>query len=149
ISDRYQKGYMPNNFHNRFNMGFGATNEFSDKFNISYSLNYTNSRENQLQQGSNTSGIMLALLRTPVTFDNANGAENPNLIENRAYELANGRQRTFRAGGGYNNPYWSANNDFSKTNVDRIIGSITANYDLNSFITLTGRFGGDVYSQRN
>ncbi|MFN5847689.1 MAG: SusC/RagA family TonB-linked outer membrane protein [Chitinophagales bacterium] len=149
ISDRYQKGYMPNNFHNRFNMGFGATNEFSDKFNISYSLNYTNSRENQLQQGINTSGIMLALLRSPVTFDNANGAENPNLIENRAYELANGRQRTFRAGGGYNNPYWSANNDFSKTNVDRIIGSITANYDLNSFITLTGRFGGDVYSQRN
>ena len=47
------------------------------RYTTSGSINYINSGGNRMQQGSNISGIMLGLLRTPVTFDDANGYSDP------------------------------------------------------------------------
>lgn len=148
ISDRYQKGVLPTNFYNRVNLSFGANSNISDKFRMSYTLNYVNTNDNKLQQGSNTSGVMLGLLRTPITFDNANGAADPNDKNSGAYMFADGSQRAYRHFATYDNPYWTANNNFYKDFVDRIYGSVQANYDINTFMTLTARFGGDMYSDR-
>jgi len=51
-----------------------------------------------MQKGYNWSGVMTGLLRPPPSFDNAAG-----------YELADGTQRSYRHGGGFDNPYWSVN----------------------------------------
>jgi hypothetical protein len=40
-------------------------------------LAYLNSGGYRVQQGSNILGLMLGLLRTPPTFDNSNGVEDP------------------------------------------------------------------------
>lgn len=148
VSDRYQKGVIPNNYYNRFTINTGGNFEISDKFNMSVGVNYVKSDDNKIQQGSNTSGLMLGLLRTPPTFDNANGASDPNSLSANSYAFANGSQRAYRRNAAYDNPYWGANQNFYKEYLDRVFGSVQANWTISPFIILTGRVGTDWYSDR-
>jgi len=64
---------------------------------------------------------MLGLLRTPITFDNSNGASNP--TDPTAFLLADGTQRDYRGGPGYDNPYWVINRNPFHEDLDRYYGS--------------------------
>jgi TonB-linked SusC/RagA family outer membrane protein len=96
IGDIEQSGIIPNSSFGRTNVRLNASSVLTKWLKVSTNMSYSNSRANQIQQGSNTSGIMLGLLRTPPSFDNAQG-----------YEFPDGTQRTYRHGGGYDNPYWT------------------------------------------
>ena len=118
--------------------------KLTDKFKISANANYIISGGDRIQQGSNTSGVMLGLLRTPPTFNNdagyVLGLDDPS-------GQPDGSQRNYRHGGGYDNPYWTANKNKYTDKVNRFIGSVQANYYATKWLSFTYRLGVDWFNR--
>ncbi len=135
-SDMDDKGVVPNNHVRRNTFKISGSTKLGDKFKISGNANYIINGGDRIQQGSNTSGVMLGLMRTPPTFNNAAG-----------YELPDGSQRNYRHGGGYDNPYWTANKNLWKDQVNRLIGNIQVDYYATDWLHFTLRPGIDYYGE--
>ena len=134
-----QKGIIPNSAYNKTTFSLSGQTKVSDRLTTSAAINFITSSNNKVQQGSNLSGIMLGLVRTPPTFDNSQGYVMPD---------GTGDQRTFRgANGPYDNPYWTANRNPNTSDLTRVFGYGQANYQLLKWMVLTYRLGGDFYSQ--
>jgi TonB-linked SusC/RagA family outer membrane protein len=146
FSNLSENGVIPNNSFGKTNVGLSSTAKFlKDKLKLSTTINYTNSGGTRIQQGSNISGLMLGLLRTPATFDNTGGVDDP--VNNSAsYYRSNGRQRNYRGGGGYDNPFWTVNNTLFNDRVNRVFGSFQAAYKFSDLLTISTNIGTDVYS---
>lgn len=140
-----EEGIVPKNTFDRNTLNFSGSAKVSDKFTINMTGTYTNSDAYRIQQGSNVSGLMLGLLRTPPSFDNSNGFSNA-ADEVSAYEFADGSQRNYRGGGGYDNPYWIVNNAPRTDEVNRFVGSVGFNYELTDWLNFAGNIGIDSYS---
>jgi TonB-linked SusC/RagA family outer membrane protein len=139
-------GIVPNNEFNRHNLGLNLGGKaFDDKLDVTFGANYVNSSGSRIQQGSNTSGVMLGLLRTPVTFDNANGLADP-VNENSSYQFPNNDQRNYRGGGGYDNPYWVVNNSPFNDQVNRFFGNLGVTYSVSDWLQFNTVLGVDAYS---
>ena len=143
-----QTGIIPLSKYNKTNLGLNGQSKITDKLTVTAGFSYTHSDNNKVQQGSQLSGAMLGLFRTPPTFDNSNGFSNA-ANHPDAYTLSDGTQRNYRGGGGYDNPYWSVNNNPFLSNLDRVFGYAQATYQLLDWMSLNYRVGGDVYSQND
>ena len=138
-----QQGVVPNNSWDRLTLMINGETRLSKRISISGMANYIESGGDRIQQGSNTSGVMLGLLRTPPSFNNngqAPGAPN-------SWSFNDGTQRNYRAGGGYDNPYWTANENKYTDKVKRIIGNVALTYIPADWLTVTWRVGTDMYSR--
>ncbi len=136
IADIEQSGIVPNSSYGRTNIRLNSSARLTNWVKVSTNMAYTNSRANQIQQGSNTSGVMLGLLRTPPSFDNSAG-----------YEFPDGTQRTYRNGGGYDNPYWTVNKNGLEDNVNRFIGNMVLNFTFTDWFSASYNVGIDTYTQ--
>jgi TonB-linked SusC/RagA family outer membrane protein len=142
------RGIVPNATFKRTSFRVKVDADLTDKLKASMSANYVNSGGDRIQRGSNIRGVMLGLLRNTPTFDMGNGkigqeaADDPD-----TYVLANGSQRSYRAGV-YDNPYWTANKNPSKDNVNRIIGYTSLSYEFTDWLTLSYKVGIDHYTDR-
>ncbi len=131
---------------------FNADTKLSEVLKTGASVSYINSGGNRVQEGSNTSGILLGLARTPNTFDNSYGQSDPNYL--KAYQLPNGTERTYRGPGDgvrayYDNPYWTVNKNLFRDQVNRLLGSVYFTYNPVSWVTVTERLGTDLYSDNS
>lgn len=147
LSNLSQEGIIPNNTFNRTTFSLSGETKLSSKFSTSARLAYTNSGGNRIQQGSNTSGVMLALLRHPVTFDLTGGYDDP-VNTKEAYMFTDGsyRQRNVYGGAGYDNPYWTVNNNSHNDRVNRLIGSLNLNYNATHWLSFKYVLGTDFYN---
>jgi TonB-linked SusC/RagA family outer membrane protein len=141
-------GIVQNNEFNRINLSVGTTSSFlNKKLTITTYANYINSGGIRIQQGSNTSGLMLGLTRSPITFDNSNGLDEPwNAEDPSAYQLANGNQRNYANGAGFDNPFWVVNNTPFEDKVNRLMGNLGITYKFNDWFSLGTTVGTDLYS---
>ncbi|MEM6360736.1 MAG: SusC/RagA family TonB-linked outer membrane protein [Bacteroidota bacterium] len=143
-----QSGIIPNSDFTRTSFKATISANLTDKLKTTFSANYINSGGKRSQNGSNTSGVMLGLLRTSPTFDNRNGVDPDNDVS--AYQFEDGRPRSYRGLLGdraiYDNPYWTVYKNFLTDNVDRIIGFAQVSYDWLPWLTTTARVGVDTYS---
>ena len=137
ISNYDQEGIIPNDTFDRTTMRLSASTKLSEVITFGADMAYTNSKANQIQKGSNVSGIMLGLVRTATTFDNSAG-----------YEFPDGTQRNYRNGGGYDNPYWTANNIAFQDDVDRLTASVNLNAEVSEWFNISYNGGVDWYSRR-
>ena len=137
MSNLDQEGVIPNNQYARTTVRLNASTKISDNITFGADLAYTNSRAVQIQKGSNVSGVMLGLLRTPPTFDNSAG-----------YQFPDGTQRNYRNGGGYDNPYWVANNIAFDEDVNRFTGSVNFNVKFSDLFSVSYIGGLDWYNRR-
>jgi TonB-linked SusC/RagA family outer membrane protein len=135
IGNTNATGVVPNNSFNKTNFKISADHKLNAKFSMGANINYSSQKSQRIQQGSNTSGVMLGLLRTPITFDNSYG-----------YIFENGKQRSYRGGTGYDNPYWTANKNWYKGHADRVIGDIHLSYAPLTWMNVTYRLGVDLIS---
>ena len=135
-SDLDQEGVVPNENYKRRTFNLGATLKANDKLSFETAINYTRSDYDRIQQGSNTSGLLLGLYRTPASFDNSNGLGTGARDNATAYEFADRSQRNYRGGGGYDNPYWVINNAPGIEEVHRVFGNFKTNYVVNDWINL-------------
>jgi len=147
LSNNHSDGIVPNNTFDRTTVKIAGETKLSSKFVTSGSVNYIKSGGNRLQQGSNLSGVMLGLLRTPATFDNANGYDDP-VGTKDAYMFPDGQQRSFRGYGIYDNPYWTVNMNKFKDDVNRMLGNFQITYLPVKWLNITYRLGNDFYSDR-
>jgi TonB-linked SusC/RagA family outer membrane protein len=137
FSDNQSKGVIPNNKFRRNTFKIAGEAKMSDKFRLSGTANYMISAGDRIQQGSNTSGVMLGLLRTPPTFDNSAG-----------YITSDGRQRAYRHPAFYDNPYWTANMNKYNDQVNRLIGTAQVDYFATKWLSFTYRIGVDYWSRK-
>ncbi|MEO1258537.1 MAG: SusC/RagA family TonB-linked outer membrane protein [Bacteroidota bacterium] len=146
-----EDGVTPSNEFDRYNVGINLGSKlFDNRLDIGINANYVRTSGVRIQQGSNTSGIMLGLLRTTPTFDNAAGLSDPvNGVDangNSAYQFADGTQRNYRGGIGYDNPYWTVNNALFNDQVNRFYGSLRASYTFHEWFRLGTLIGTDTYA---
>lgn len=141
-------GIVPRSEFKKQTVRFNGDARITSNLKASGTINYTNSGGTRIQQGSNTSGVMLGLLRTPPTFDNSNGFGVDGYDNPTAYMFADGTQRTYRGGGGYDNPLWTINRNPFMDNVDRYIGNFQLNWYLYDWWDVLFRIGADVYSDK-
>jgi TonB-linked SusC/RagA family outer membrane protein len=147
VGNIYQTGVIPKSKYNKTSFSLNGQTKLTDKLTMNANLNYIFSDNDKVQQGSNISGVMLGLLRTPPTFDNSWGLSDAKNDE-RAYVITStGGQRNYRGGAGYDNPYWTVNRNPFKEKINRVFGNLQTTYQLKDWIGLSYRFGGDVYSQ--
>ena len=137
VADMEQTGIVPNSTFGRTNVRLNSSAKITKWMKVSTNMTYSNSRANQIQQGSNTSGVMLGLLRTATTFDNSAG-----------YEFADGSQRNYRNGGGYDNPYWTANKNYYDNAVNRFIGNTILNFTFTDWFSASYNLGIDTYTEQ-
>ncbi|MCX6306192.1 MAG: SusC/RagA family TonB-linked outer membrane protein [Bacteroidetes bacterium] len=137
FSDNQSKGVIPNNKFRRNTFKISGDTKLGDKFKIAGSANYMITAGDRIQQGSNTSGVMLGLLRTPPTFDNSAG-----------YITTTGAQRSYRHGTGYDNPYWTANMNKYNDQVNRLIGNVQLDYFTTKWLSFTYRVGIDWWGRK-
>jgi len=151
IGNMSQTGIIPLTDYYKNTVSLSGETNISRKLRVSGTVTYIKSSQDKAQQGSNTSGVMLGLLRTPHTFDNSNGSSHP-ATDSSAYVLASPlasgwAQRNYRGGPGYDNPYWTINMNPFHQDLDRVYGSMQGDYKLYDWMTLTYRIGGDIYTQ--
>ncbi len=144
IGNLREDGIIPLNNFNRTTVRTAGSARVNDKLKLSSSINYTNSGGRRIQQGSNTSGLMLGLLRTPPSFRNSNGVSDP--TDPAAFLNPDGTQRRYFAG--YDNPYWTINNNPHNDNVNRLQGYLQADYAVNDWLSFMYRLGADNYTDR-
>lgn len=146
FSNVNQKGIIPLSDFGRTSLRISGETNLSKIFKTSGSVSYSKSGGTRIQQGSNTSGLMLGLLRTPPTFDNSNGATDA--TDSTAYENPDGTQRNYRGGIGYDNPYWTINKNKFVDDVNRVSGYASITALPASWIDITYKIGTDFYSDR-
>ncbi len=129
-----QTGIMPNSSYGRTSFRATTSAELFKNFTATLSANYINSGGKRLQNGSNTSGVMLGLLRTTPSFDNSAG-----------FLFDDGSQRAYRGGSIYDNPYFTVNKNFTTDDVNRVIGYTQLSYDALPWLNFTYRIGVDTY----
>jgi TonB-linked SusC/RagA family outer membrane protein len=147
IGDMKVNGVIPNNIWRKTNVSISGDAQIYAKLKAMGRVTYIKSGGNRIQQGSNISGIALGLFRTPPSFDNSNGIEDP-MSDPMAYSFPDGRQRTYRGGGGYDNPWWSVNKNILNDDVNRMLGNFGFVYTPTEWMTITYRLGNDFYSDR-
>ena len=143
-SNHDQKGIVPNEEYLRKTVNVATTLQASEALSFAATVNYTRNDHVRIQQGSNTSGLLLGLYRTPATFDNSNGFGHDAFDEPSSYIFPNGAQRNYRGGGGYDNPYWTVNNTLREEVVHRTFGSFKVNYKVSDWVNLSMNIGTDV-----
>lgn len=147
IANTSSEGIVPNNTFQRTNVALAGESKLSDRFTTEGRISYTNSGGVRVQQGSNTSGVMLALMRMPPNFDITGGSNDPTDDE-ASYILPDGRQRNAYNGGGYDNPFWTVNMNQFEDNVNRVTGHASLSFDATDWLDVTYRIGSDFYSDR-
>jgi len=147
-----QDGVVPLSTFDRYTAKIAGQSKIGNQWSVGGSVTYTQSGGTRVQTGSNTSGLMLDLLRTPISFDNSNGSDNP--TDPSAYILPNGYPRVYRGlapqigGAWYDNPYWTINQNPFVDDVNREFGYGEVNYSPFSWLKFTERIGNDFYSDR-
>ncbi|MEM7299221.1 MAG: carboxypeptidase-like regulatory domain-containing protein, partial [Bacteroidota bacterium] len=146
-SDLRATGVVPNEEYKRKTVKLASSLTPIDNLTISGSVNFTKSDYVRVQQGSNTSGLLLGMLRTPASFDNANGFSASDAVnEVSSYQFPDFAQRNYRGGGGYDNPYWVINNALGFEDVSRTFGNVRADYQIDPWLTIGLNVGYDVTS---
>ncbi len=144
LGDLRQTGIIPLTKYNRSSIRITANTQVRENIDVKASANFITSNADRAQRGSNLSGVMLGLMRSPVSFDLTNGLDDP--ADNpAAYTFPDGTQRTYH--GAYDNPYWSVNKNRNEEQLNRLIGFVEFNWRPFDWMTVTERAGIDTYAE--
>lgn len=128
-----QTSIVPNQEYKKFNFRFNGDTQFTDRFKAGVNLSYNKTWGNVPFTGQDGNNPIFALFHVPVSWDlNGYGYQRPD----------NGKQINFR-GGAFDNPYWSVNKNYAKTDSDRYILGLNLNYKFTDWLNLSYRVGND------
>ena len=146
VGNNSSYGIVPRNKFGKTTVKLSGETKIGNRIRASASANYIHSGGVRQQQGSNTSGVMLTLLRCTPTFDNANGHGSDGYKYPDSYMYEDGSPRRYTAS--YDNPYWTVNKNQFADKVDRVIGYAMLVYNPLKNMTVTYRLGEDIYFDR-
>lgn len=143
-----QEGIIKESFYKKTNFTISTNQKLTDKLTTNVKANYIHTGSNRTQQGSNTAGLYLGLLRTSPDFDITDYIGN---YHSSSGDITPSRHRSYRRYLGnsdnaiYNNPLWTINEQQSTAKVNRFIGTADFNYAWNDNISTLLRGGVDYY----
>lgn len=138
------QGIVKTTGYNKYSIRFNAETQLSNKFSSSVSANYSSINSDLPGGGQGDGGIFNNLIQTPRDIRITDGKD----LGNRFNEY-NDETGTYAFYGAYTtNPYFVLKNNRNSNKVDHIQGNTTLNYKANSWLTITERIGGDIYSDR-
>ena len=146
IANSSVNGIVPNNTFGKTSVKLTGETKLGSKVKVTGSANYIRSGGERMQQGSNTSGVMLGLLRETPTFDINNGHGKDGYKFADSYMYADGTQRAYSPS--YDNPNWTVNKNIFKDQVDRILSYVSLVYNPIANMTVTYKLGNDLYIDR-
>lgn len=135
--------------YNRKTARVNAASRFTDWFNVSANLAYTKIKSSRVQEGDNVDGILLSSLRTPADFNNALFTGT---YTDPGGQIFRDAHVSYRNPLGkdlntiYANPLWNMDNNRNSSDVDRFIGAMEFNVTPVNWLTTTGRFGVDNFT---
>lgn len=166
VSNLNQNGIVKHNSnYKRTSFRVNADRQYSDWFHAGVNASYVHTNSDRVQQGSNTTGIMLGMLRTPPDFNNDPYLINYTDEDGNTYQ---GLQRSYRSpigsdqytsslvgpsdgyvtDPGFDNPFWSSRYNKNNSLVNRVIGNTNLQITPNSWLSITHRIGVDYYEDQ-
>jgi TonB-linked SusC/RagA family outer membrane protein len=135
-----QKGVVKNNDFTRYNFRISNTTKlWKDKIEIMPAFQYVNTDNHKVLRSSG--GYMLSLLIYPNTiditkFENQETGDKLDVFDNST------------TNGEYDNPLWNVFNNFGRDQLDRKTSTLGININPVKWLSLSGRFGYDIYDQK-
>ncbi|MFQ5676120.1 MAG: hypothetical protein ACE5G1_09505, partial [bacterium] len=141
VNDSFIKG--PSDYE-RTSIRLKGSQRIGLDLNVTGNFAFSDVSINRVQRGSNVSGLMLGALRTPPDFNN-----DPYLNEFGVHRSYRFPDRTTRTGTrGYDNPFFTSNEDVNSGDVGRSFGNVKLEYEpldwLNFSYTLGYDFSEDI-----
>ncbi|WP_207510650.1 SusC/RagA family TonB-linked outer membrane protein [Longitalea luteola] len=147
-----QTGIIPTTDFYRYTFRFNGDYTVNDKLKLSGGLNYIqDGAHNRALMGGFNTNVVRALVNSPANFDITNGYKDA-WKHPEAYKLPAtaakpwGDSRSYANGIGWDNPYWSLNMNPQNDQLNRFIAFAEANYEVNSWLKATARYGIDNYT---
>jgi len=128
-------GIIPNTWMKRNTVRLNAEHKLNDRVKVGTNISYANTQTQKPQNGSNLAGVMLGLLRMPISYD----------INDYQYD-ATGNVKTYY--GVYDNPLYSVKKNTYNENVNRVFGNTYLNIKAANWLDISYKLGLDQYSQR-
>ncbi|MEQ9442007.1 MAG: TonB-dependent receptor [Cyclobacteriaceae bacterium] len=127
-----ENGLIKNSFFRRYSLRINSNHKIGERFRIGESLQLTSQRENGLNTTSAQTGILWSAIRfhpgLPVKLDN--GEYSSSQVSGEFGDI--------------NNPIFTADTQDSKTTRQRLLGSLTGEYDILEGLTLKANLGLDA-----
>jgi TonB-linked SusC/RagA family outer membrane protein len=139
-----QTGYIPNTSFGRTNLSLGGSTVLENKLTIGGSFAYTNSIQNGPAGGANNAVGNASIFGRTMFLGRSWD------LQGLPFENPTTRGSVFFIPvGSSTNPYWSAKYDGFSSNVNRIIASLNASYDILNWLTISYKIGVNTYGQRD
>jgi len=143
LSQMDHKGYVPNSFFKRYNIGAGGILKISDKFSARGNVSLSNSNqrggffgENQVDGAASAFARSLFLAR--------------NWDMSLPSETKTGDNLNWLGGSQFDHPTWSNYNNIANTSENRVLASFGLNYDINEWWKLDYSLGANLnFMNRN
>lgn len=144
VSRTTNNGIIPNSYSNRTSLNFGGSATLNNGLHIAGNVNYVNTAQQSPQSGASyftdyssgsSSSIYDRLFYLPRNY-NLNGYPFENPVD--------GSNVFYRA---LDNPLWIAKYNLYNSDVNRVFGNMTLNYDVTSWLNLTARGGVNTYHE--
>lgn len=129
-----QDGTVPSTSFDRNTLFGKFSTQIVKDLNITFSLNYANTKNRRLPEGYALESPVWTIFTAPVSYD-----LQPSVN-------ADGTQRLYRFS--RNNPYWVLDNISNTSIVNRFLPTFTADYKVADWLTITERFGADVFVEQ-
>ncbi|RBL92613.1 SusC/RagA family TonB-linked outer membrane protein [Chitinophaga flava] len=124
-------GTMPNTDYSRHSLFAKYSVELTKNLRLTTQFNYINSDNHRLLEGNSLASPLWTVYAAPISW-NPFPTTKPD-----------GSQQVYRAA--RNNPYWLVDNTGLRDRTNRIIPVINLSYSPLSWLTITERFGADMY----
>lgn len=129
-------GIVPTTGYQRNSLRLNFGHDFGNVLRVDASFNYTKTQGNLPIGGQLNQSPWFLLMNTPrdIPVQEYKDLNNPFNAPENFYDHY------------YPNPYWVLANEVTHTNVDRFLSNVNLEYKPTKWLTLTGRFGADVYT---
>jgi TonB-linked SusC/RagA family outer membrane protein len=132
-SNLTQQGTVPTTSFKRNTIFAKYGAEILPNLHTTFQLNYANSKNDRMPEGYALESPVWTIFSAPISYD-MQPSTNPD-----------GTQRLYRFS--RNNPYWVLDNIKNTSSVNRFLPTFTADYKPLKWLTITERFGADVYTE--
>ncbi|GAA4826472.1 SusC/RagA family TonB-linked outer membrane protein [Algivirga pacifica] len=148
-TNRDETGIIPNSVNKKNNFNVAAKFDFTDRLSSSVNMNYSNryvrNRPAQGYDAAYSRAFMASSafwMQTNVDFERL-----------KNYQMSDGTQYTWNRSwwndpspAYWDNPYWVVYKNFTEDTRERIFGAWSMDYRLTDWLTLTGKYGLDTYT---
>ena len=133
----------PNNYMNRYNIRLKATQALGSKLKLGGNVAYVQNNGSFVQRGSNLSGLLLGATRTSPEFNQFPYLTDLGLARSYRRPNPSGIQDPI-----YENPLWAQNKQKNLTDVNRVVGNLSLEYQPASWLKVNYTLGEDYFTDQ-